>query len=205
MSGQLLGQATPGAASIKTPTSAAQPWEYTLTVGGYIVPEGTSYVNPVLTADHRWLHLEACYNDEDLRTGSLWVGYNFSRGEVSAGDKWEFDITPMIGGVFGRLNGIAPGCEASLSYRKKVELSITNEYVNMCSIPRASQGTFTTPGRSSRTRRWNGFMWVRWCNIPRPTTPRSTSSEGSWWASPTRVGVHYRCFRSRDCGYDGSA
>jgi len=25
-----------------------------------------------------WLHLEARYNDEDLRTGSLWVGYNFA-------------------------------------------------------------------------------------------------------------------------------
>ena len=49
-SGQALGQATPGTATIKTPTSAP-PWEYTLTVDGYIVPEGTSYVNPVLTAD----------------------------------------------------------------------------------------------------------------------------------------------------------
>jgi hypothetical protein len=129
VSSQALGQARPGTASIKTPPSAAQPWEYTLTVDGFIVPEGTSYVDPVLTADHHWLHLEARYNEESLRTASLWVGYNFSHGDVSAGDKWELDITPMIGGVFGRLNGIAPGCEASLNYRKKVELSIGNEYV----------------------------------------------------------------------------
>ena len=129
VSGQALGQSRPGTASIKTPTSAEQPWAYTLTVDGFIVPEGTSYVDPVLTVDHHWLHLEARYNEESLRTGSLWAGYNFSRGEVSAGDKWEFDITPMIGGVFGRLNGIAPGCEASLNYKNKVELSIGNEYV----------------------------------------------------------------------------
>jgi hypothetical protein len=70
VSGQALGQARPGTASIKTPTSAAQPWEYTLTVDGFIVPEGTSYFDPVLTADHRWLHLEARYNDEHLQTGS---------------------------------------------------------------------------------------------------------------------------------------
>lgn len=95
------GQATPGSTSIKTPTSAAQPWEYSLTVDGYIVQEGTSYVNPTFTADHNWLHLEGRYNNENLRTGSLWVGYNFSRGDVSAGDRWEFDVTPMIGGVFG--------------------------------------------------------------------------------------------------------
>jgi hypothetical protein len=126
---QALGQARPGTASIKTPASEAQPWEYTLTVDGFIVPDGTSYVDPVLTADHRWLHLEARYNEESLRTASLWVGYNLSHGDVSAGDNWEFDITPMIGGVFGRLNGIAPGCEASLSYKKKVVLSIGNEYV----------------------------------------------------------------------------
>ena len=51
------------------------------------------------------LHLETRYNNEDLRTGSLWVGYNFAWGE-----KWQFEVTPMIGGVFGRTNGIAPGC-----------------------------------------------------------------------------------------------
>lgn len=34
----------------------------------------------------------------------------------------------MIGGVFGRTTGIAPGCEASLTY-KKVELSVATEYV----------------------------------------------------------------------------
>jgi hypothetical protein len=34
----------------------------------------------------------------------------------------------MIGGVFGRTTGIAPGCAASLTYRK-VELSVSNEYV----------------------------------------------------------------------------
>jgi hypothetical protein len=128
-SGQALGQATPGGASIKTATVSAQPWEYNLTVDGYIVPDGTSYMNPVFTADHNWLHLEARYNYEDLRTGSLWAGYNFGRGDVDEGDKWEFDVTPMIGGVFGRTNGIAPGCEVSLNYKKKFEASINNEYV----------------------------------------------------------------------------
>jgi hypothetical protein len=128
VSGQAIGQQTPGSASLKLPESS-QTWEYTLTIAGYIVPEETSYVNPVLAADHKWLHLEARYNDEGLRTASLWVGYNFVRGDVSAGDNWELDITPMLGGVFGRTNGIAPGCEVSLSYRKKVEASISNEYV----------------------------------------------------------------------------
>jgi hypothetical protein len=41
----------------------------------------------------------------------------------------EFKIAPMLGGVFGRTNGIAPGCEVSVRYCKKVEASISNEYV----------------------------------------------------------------------------
>ena len=113
-SGQALGQATP---------PAAQPWEYNVVVDGYIIPDGTSYVDPVFTADHNWLHLEARYNYENLHTGSLWVGYNFSWGK-----KVQFSLTPMIGGIFGRSNGIAPGGEASLTY-KRIQASISNEYV----------------------------------------------------------------------------
>jgi hypothetical protein len=113
-SGQALGQATP---------PAAQPWEYNVVVDGYIIPDGTSYVDPVFTADHNWLHLEARYNYENLHTGSLWVGYNFSWGK-----KVQFSLTPMIGGIFGRSNGIAPGGEASLTY-KRIQGSISNEYV----------------------------------------------------------------------------
>jgi hypothetical protein len=37
-------------------------------------------------------------------------------------------VTPILGAVFGRTNGIAPGCEASLSY-KKFTASISNEFV----------------------------------------------------------------------------
>lgn len=127
---QMWGQATPGsAAAKKSAASAAPEWDYNLTVDGYIIPDGTSYVDPVFTADHNWIHLEARYNYENLRTGSLWAGYNFSRGDVAAGSNWELDVTPMIGGVFGRTNGIAPGLEVSLKYRKKIEASINNEYV----------------------------------------------------------------------------
>ena len=90
---------------------------------GYIIPDQDAYVSPILTVTHGRLHLEARYNYENLRTGSLWVGYNFSAGKTLV-----LSVTPMIGGVFGRTTGIAPGCAASLTYRK-VELSVSNEYV----------------------------------------------------------------------------
>ena len=131
--GQTLAQTAP-TAPLPTPASSAQvssaqvssadaPWEISLAVYGYLVHDQDSYVDPIVAADRGWLHLEGRYNYEDLRTGSVWIGYNFT-----AGKKWVFKITPMIGGVFGRANGIAPGCTASLAY-KRLTLSISNEYV----------------------------------------------------------------------------
>jgi hypothetical protein len=106
-----------------SPPAAAGPWSYSLTFDTYIVPHGPTYVDPIATADHDWLHLEARYNYENLETGSLWAGYNFSVGKTLV-----FDATPMIGGVIGRTTGIAPGYELSLTY-KKIALSTQGEYV----------------------------------------------------------------------------
>jgi hypothetical protein len=112
--------------------SASAVWEFAITGDGYIVPHQDGYFSPTLAADHGWLHLEARYNYENLRTGSLWAGYNFT-----AGKKLVFKATPMIGGVFGRTNGIAPGCEASLTY-KTISLSVSNEYVFDTGIKRSN-------------------------------------------------------------------
>jgi hypothetical protein len=118
-----LAQTPPTGAPPTSQNSAASPWEFNLTLDGYVIPQEQGYASPTFTADRTWLHLEARYNYENLRTGSLWFGRNFSVGKNLV-----FAITPMIGGVFGRTNGIAPGCEASLTY-KKLELSVSNEYV----------------------------------------------------------------------------
>src|SRR5215468_1878776 len=104
-------------------TATAAAWQYSLTVDGYLIEGEDGYAQPTVTGDHNWLHLEARYNYENLHTGSLWAGYNFSWGKT-----WQFEVTPMIGGVFGRTDGIAPGCEASLTW-KKLNFSINNEYV----------------------------------------------------------------------------
>jgi hypothetical protein len=120
---QSQAPAQPHSPSPKPVSTDAEPWEYSLTVDGYLIEGEDGYASPTFTADHNWLHLEARYNYENLRTGSLWAGYNFSWGKT-----WQFAVTPMIGGVFGRTNGIAPGCEASVEW-KKLTLSLDNEYV----------------------------------------------------------------------------
>ena len=120
---QILAQEAPPNPPATHQAAAKVPWEISLTVDVYIPPDQDDYASPIITADHGWLHLEARYDYENQRTGSVWLGYNFS-----AGKKLKLNLTPMIGGVFGRSQGIAPGCEASLGY-KRIMLSITAEYV----------------------------------------------------------------------------
>jgi hypothetical protein len=97
-------------------------WEFSLSTFTYLAQHARDYVNPNFTADRDWLHLEARYNYEDLKTGSIWIGYNFS-----AGKKLKFEVTPMLGGVFGDITGIAPGSTITVRYRS-IELSTQAEY-----------------------------------------------------------------------------
>jgi hypothetical protein len=114
----------PMSAATKTqPEADEKAWSFSVSANTYIVPDDREYVQPTLTADRGWLHLEARYNYEALDTGSAWVGYNFSGGDTLT---WEF--TPMIGGVFGDTAGVAPGYKGSLSWLK-LELYSEGEYV----------------------------------------------------------------------------
>jgi hypothetical protein len=97
-------------------------WEYSLSIATYLAQHARDYANPNLTADHDWLHLEARYQYEAVKTGSLWLGYNFSFGE-----KLAVEATPMIGGVFGDITGVAPGYAISASY-KSIEFFTQGEY-----------------------------------------------------------------------------
>jgi hypothetical protein len=103
--------------------ASGKPWSFSASAYTYFVPDNRNYVQPTVTADRQWLHLEARYNYEDLDTGSAWVGYNFSVGE-----KLSLDFTPMLGGVFGNTTGIAPGYRGTLSWWKLVLYS-EGEYV----------------------------------------------------------------------------
>jgi hypothetical protein len=86
-------------------------WEFSASVYGYDVPDSEDYVNPNVTADRGRLHLEARYSYEAIGAASVWAGANFS-----AGTNWVFDSTLMVGGVFGDLEGVAPGYRLSLEH-----------------------------------------------------------------------------------------
>ena len=98
-------------------------WTFSLSAYTYIVEDDEDYVQPTVRADRDWLHLEARYNYEDQDTTSVWIGYNFSFG-----DELTLDFTPMIGGVLGRTEGVAPGYELTLAWRG-IELYTEGEFV----------------------------------------------------------------------------
>ena len=50
-------------------------------------------------------------NYENLETFSMFAGFN-----IAGGKKFKYFLTPMLGGVTGRTDGIAPGFEAALGY-----------------------------------------------------------------------------------------
>jgi hypothetical protein len=113
------------------PTSAAQSagideervWSVSAAVAVYALPDDDGYAQPTVGADRGALHLEARYNYEALRTASLWVGYT-----MRGGQRVQWELTPMAGGVFGATAGVAPGYIASVSWWK-LDGYIEGEYV----------------------------------------------------------------------------
>lgn len=126
----LHGQTTNTSFVVATEASAVtrepdevRDWSFSASAYTYFLPDHREYVQPTVTADRGWLHLEARYNYEDLETGSAWAGYNFD-----GGGKLAWELTPLLGVVFGNTTGIAPGYKGSLSWWK-FELYSEGEYV----------------------------------------------------------------------------
>jgi hypothetical protein len=118
------------AQTVDTVSQAGEPagdepagWEFSVALFGYIVPEGPNFFLPIATADREWLHLEGRYNYEDQETGSLWAGYNLGWGEEVT-----FEVTPMIGAVFGNTSGVAPGLLMTIAWWQ-LDLYTESEYL----------------------------------------------------------------------------
>jgi hypothetical protein len=69
------------------------------------------------------LRFEGRYNYEARASASAFVGWKFEGGDQIA---WE--ITPLIGTLFGRARGVVPGFEAAVSW-KSFDFYIEAEYV----------------------------------------------------------------------------
>jgi hypothetical protein len=108
------------------PEPASEPdWAFALTAYPTLA-EGAdnNYTSAVATADRGPLHLEARYSYEAVGARSAFVGWTFSGGETLT---WE--ITPLLGGVWGPLQAIVPGVELSLAYGR-FDFYLEGEYVD---------------------------------------------------------------------------
>ena len=123
-----------GLATAPSATADAPGWTYSATGMYYSFRNQDDFTLAVATADRGQLHLEARYNYEAIDSGSLFVGRKFSGGE-----KLTWEVTPILGAVFGQKEGIAPGFEASVGYGI-VDFYTETEYVRDLEI---RQDSFT--------------------------------------------------------------
>ena len=120
-----LGLARPAIAQPAAPAggTGGDGWSFSASAYAYFVPESDDFLVPIVTADRGRLHLEARYQYEAADSGSVWAGANFG-----GGTKLEWEVTPILGLVFGDLDGIAPGYKGSLGW-KSLQLYSEGEYV----------------------------------------------------------------------------
>jgi hypothetical protein len=128
-------------------TADAAGWKYDITASYYSFRNQDDFTLAVARADRGALHIEARYNYEAIDSGSIFVGWKFSGGKNVT---WE--VTPILGAVFGQKEGIAPGFEAAIGYGI-VDFYTETEYVRDSSV---RQDSFTYS--------WNelGFSPLEW-------------------------------------------
>jgi hypothetical protein len=103
--------------------ASAEEWSLALTGFVFDPPDESSYFSPIFYADRGALHLEARYNYEDMETGSVFIGRNFEFGENVT-----LTAVPMFGVVLGSTEGVAPGGEIEIAWRRLAFYS-ESEYV----------------------------------------------------------------------------
>ena len=133
--------------SAPTSTADASGWEYDLSASYYSFRNQDDFMLAVARADRGQLHVEARYNYEAIDSGSLFIGWKFSGGK-----KLTWELTPILGAVFGQKEGVAPGFEASLAYGI-VDFYTESEYVRDTEVK-----------EDSFTYSWNelGFSPLEW-------------------------------------------
>ena len=103
--------------------STGSSWHFSAWAEVFVLPEQKDLFNPTFYARTKTLHLEGRYNYEDRNTGSVWAGRRFKLGSPV-----EVVLVPMGGIVFGNTNGVAPGLETEIAY-KKFDFYSESEYL----------------------------------------------------------------------------
>jgi hypothetical protein len=116
----------------------------------YAMRDQSDFGVGVATLDHGQWHFEARYNYEARNAASAFVGWKFS-----GGDTVSFEVTPIVGALFGAARGVIPGVEASVAWGP-FDAYIEAEYVD----DRAQAG-------GSYYYAWSELAWkpVEWLRV----------------------------------------
>jgi hypothetical protein len=88
-----------------------KPWRVTANVYGYVVPDAPNFVMVTAPVEiGRW-HVEGRYNYEALHSGSGFAGVKLGWGQTV-----RLSVTPMLGIVFGELDGLVPALRLTLNW-----------------------------------------------------------------------------------------
>ena len=122
----LVFSLVPGAAAAASEPDAPGGPESTFTVTGfyYAMRDQSDFAVGIAAYDRGPLHLEARYNYEARNAGSVFAGWKFA-----GGDALSFQVTPIVGVLFGAARGVVPGVEASVAYGP-FDAYIEAEYVH---------------------------------------------------------------------------
>ena len=114
--------------------------ETSITVTGYYyaMRDQSDYGVGVTSLNRGALHLEARYNYEANRSASLFAGWNFAGGESVT-----FQVTPLIGGLFGEPYRLARTATADLEVPAGAEIVIEGEILAGTREPEGPFGEFT--------------------------------------------------------------
>lgn len=117
-------QSSGAGASQNAATATPEPtWSLRVSAATYFVPDDENYLQPTVTADRGPLHLESRYHYEDRQSISAFAGWNLEFGKTV-----KLALTPMLGAVVGRTDGIIPALEMDLTWLR-LELYSEGEYV----------------------------------------------------------------------------
>jgi hypothetical protein len=98
-------------------------WSGAVTGLYYAMRDQPDFGVGVASLDRGSLHLEARYNYEARNATSIFAGWKFA-----GGDTVKFEVTPIVGGLFGAARAVVPGLEASVSWRA-LDIYVEAEYV----------------------------------------------------------------------------
>jgi len=147
-----------GNAATPSSSTAAPGWAYSVTGSYYSFRDQDDFLLAIAIAEQGPLHIEARYNYEAIDSGSLFVGWKFSGGTTVT-----YELTPILGAVFGQKEGIAPGFEAAVAYGI-ADFYIEAEYVRDLEV---RQDSFTYAWSELGLTPWE---WLRFGLVGQRTT-----------------------------------